>query len=125
MTMAVAKFRAEDVKREPFAPAADRIISGLPQGEVRGGYESGDGTRLAGEWSCSAGAWRVQYAEWEYCRILAGRVRLTGDDGSVTEAGPGDNLVIEPGFSGVWENLEPVRKIYVIVTPPPAADEPQ
>ncbi len=24
------------------------------------------------------------------------------------------NLVIEPGFEGVWENLTPVRKLYVI-----------
>ena len=41
-------------------------------------------------------------------------MRLTGDDGSVVEAGPGGNLVIEAGFEGVWENLTALRKLYVI-----------
>jgi uncharacterized protein len=107
-------FRTADIPPEAFAPDADRVLHGTPQGKVHNGYESPDGNRLAGEWSCGAGAWRVSYSEWEYCRILEGRVRLTDDNGSIIEAGPGDNLVIEPGYAGVWENLEPVRKIYVV-----------
>jgi uncharacterized protein len=51
---------------------------------------------------------------------LDGQVRLTGDDGTVVEAGPDSNLVIEPGFEGIWENLTPVRKLYVIDLGSPA-----
>lgn len=114
MTMAIHHFTTEHIAGEDFAPDADRIVHGVPRGQVHNGYESADGNKVAGEWSCGPGAWRVHYTEWEYCRILEGRVRLTASDGGVTEAGAGDNLVIEPGFAGVWENLEPVRKIYVI-----------
>ena len=32
----------------------------------------------------------------------------------------GGNLVIEPGFEGIWENLTPVRKLYVIDLGSPA-----
>lgn len=104
----------ETADREEFEPAPEKRVSGYPAGETRNAYESADGRKFFGEWSCSAGAWRVSYAEWEYCRILQGQVRLTGDDGSVVEAGPGGNLVIEPGFEGLWENLTAVRKLYVI-----------
>jgi uncharacterized protein len=110
----VRSFPTETAEREEFAPAPDRLVNGNPAGETRNAYESADGRKYFGEWSCSAGAWRVSYSEWEYCRILEGNVRLTNNDGSVVEAGPGGNLVIEPGFEGVWENLTPVRKLYVV-----------
>lgn len=112
--MPVHSFITEQAEREDFAPAPDRLISGNPMGETRNAYESRDGQKYFGEWSCTAGAWRVSYSEWEYCRILEGTARLTGDDGSVVEVGAGGNLVIEPGFEGIWENLTPVRKLYVI-----------
>jgi uncharacterized cupin superfamily protein len=97
------------------------VLRGEPVGAVRNGYESADGSKLSGEWSCTAGAWRVSYSEWEYCHILEGHVRLTSDDGSMVEAQAGSHLIIEPGFSGVWENLTPVRKIYVIDVGAPAS----
>jgi uncharacterized protein len=112
--VAVHSLKSETAEREDFAPAPDRLVSGNPVGETRNAYTSPDGRKYFGEWSCSAGAWRVSYSEWEYCRILEGTARLIGDDGSVTEVGPGGNLVIESGFEGVWENLTPVRKLYVI-----------
>jgi uncharacterized cupin superfamily protein len=120
--MAVHHFTADKPEREPFAPPAERVLHGRPVGDVRNGYESPDGTKLCGQWSCAAGAWRVSYAEWEFCYILEGHVRLTNDDGSIVEAQAGSHLVIEPGFSGIWENLTPVRKIYVIdLGPAPSA----
>jgi uncharacterized protein len=112
--MTVRSLQTETAEREGFAPAPDRLVSGNPVGETRNAYESANGRKFFGEWSCSQGAWRVSYSEWEYCRILEGTARLTGDDGSVTEVGPGGNLVIEPGFEGIWENLTFVRKLYVI-----------
>ena len=112
--MTILSLQTETAETEAFAPTPDRLVSGHPKGETRNAYESADGRKYFGEWSCSKGAWRVSYSEWEYCRILEGNARLTGDDGSVVEIGPGGNLIIEPGFEGVWENLTPVRKLYVI-----------
>jgi uncharacterized cupin superfamily protein len=48
--------------------------------------------------------------------ILEGRVRLSSDDGSSAEYGPGAAFVIPRGFTGVWETIEPCRKIYAIAT---------
>lgn len=120
--MTVRSIHIDTAEAEAFFPAPDRIVHGNPHGETRNAYESPDGRKYFGKWSCGEGAWRVSYSEWEYCRILEGHVRLTGDDGSVAEAGPGGNLVIEPGFEGVWENLTPVRKLYVIDLGPPEGD---
>lgn len=56
----------------------------------------------------------MSYDEWEYCRILSGRSVITGDDGTTIAAGPGDSLILRPGFSGTWEVIETTRKDYVI-----------
>lgn len=103
---------ARGVTPETSRPDPDRVISGDPV-HTTWNIEDAEGL-YCGLWQSTPGAWRVSYSEWEYCRILEGDVRLTGDDGSTVEAGPGGNLVIEPGFEGVWENLTPVRKLYVI-----------
>jgi uncharacterized protein len=106
-------FQIGDAPPEPFHPSGE-ILSGAPVGLTRNSYESANGRKLVGLWESSAGAWRVAYTEWEYCWILEGRVRIIGSDGAVTEAGPGDSLVLHPGFEGVWEVVEPCKKLYVI-----------
>lgn len=117
--MTARSIHVDAAPAEDFAPSPDRVVRGAPRGETRNAYESADGRKYFGEWSCGEGAWRVSYSEWEYCRIVEGHVRLTGDDGTIAEAGPDGNLFIEPGFEGIWENLTPVRKLYVIDLGPP------
>jgi uncharacterized cupin superfamily protein len=68
----------------------------------------------AGEWEALPGKWRISYGEWEYVRVISGTCVLAGDDGSRLAAGPGDRFVIEPGFTGSWEVLTPMRKHWVI-----------
>ena len=108
------RFRNEDAPATASPIDPGRIVSGSPEACVRNGYSSSDDRRHVGLWDCSPGSWRVSYDEWEYCLILSGKVRLTGDDNTVIEASAGDSLVLEPGYSGVWEVLEPTRKLYVI-----------
>lgn len=97
--------------------AADRVLAGTPRTKVRVTYDAPAEKLCAGEWEASIGTWRVAYEEWEYCLVTAGRCIVTGDDGTVIEAGPGDSFVLEPGFSGTWEVVEPMRKHWVIRTP--------
>jgi uncharacterized cupin superfamily protein len=108
------RFRNEEVPAQASPIDRARIVEGAPDAIVRNGYSSGDGRRHAGLWDCSPGSWRVSYDEWEYCLIISGKVRLTGDDGSIVEATAGDSVVIEAGYTGLWEVLEPTRKLYVI-----------
>ena len=72
---------------------------------------------FAGIWASDAGAMKVAYSEEELCVILEGRIRLTDASGAAKEFGPGSAFVIPAGFEGVWETLEPVKKIYSIWQP--------
>lgn len=93
-------------------PDPERVIAGDPvfrtwDTKVEGGLHTGI-------WEATPGTWRVSYDEWEYCRILAGRSIITGDDGTVMKVGPGDSFAIPRGFKGRWEVVETTRKEYVI-----------
>ena len=70
---------------------------------------------VAGVWTCTPGSWPVAPRQnTEVAHILAGRARITDADGHVKEVGAGDVLVLPVGWSGRWEILEDVRKVYVI-----------
>lgn len=96
----------------PVAP--EKLVSGTPRTGLRSGHENEAKGFYAGTWESEVGAWRVAYDEEELCVLLVGRVRLTEDGGMPREFGPGEAFVIPSGFSGVWETLEPLRKIYAI-----------
>jgi uncharacterized cupin superfamily protein len=93
---------------------ADKVLEGNPRTRTITLYESPGQKLYAGEWEASWGKWRIAYTEWEYVQVIAGRCIVTGDDGTRIEAGPGQKFVIEPGFTGTWEVLEPMRKSWVI-----------
>jgi uncharacterized cupin superfamily protein len=92
----------------------EKLVSGDPATGLRSAYENAEAGFYAGVWGSEVGAWRVAYDEDELCVILAGRVRLTEDGGTPRDFGPGEAFVVPRGFRGVWETIEPVRKIYAI-----------
>jgi uncharacterized cupin superfamily protein len=104
--------RVEDASTEP-AVAQDRVVEGAPMTLTSLDFEHGEKT-YAGEWSADAGAWRVNYEEWEFCHVLEGVCELVPDDGAPQRFSAGDSFVIEPGFSGVWRVLEPMKKRFFI-----------
>lgn len=98
---------------EPVAP--EKLVSGRPMTGVRPATEDAGRGFYTGLWESEPGAWRVDYTEDELCVIVAGRVRLTEDGGADATFGPGDAFVIPRGFKGVWETIEPARKVYAIL----------
>jgi uncharacterized protein len=106
---------AVDAPRTPVD--ADRLISGQPAQAVANAYSSGDQRFHCGLWEGDVGAWRVRYTEHELCHMLAGKVRMIGEDGRETVVAAGDSFVIAAGFEGVWEVLEPARKLYAVYEP--------
>lgn len=96
---------------------AQRLVAGRPLQAVANGYSSGDEAFHCGIWEGDAGAWRVRYTEHELCHMLAGRVRLTGEDGVAHEYAAGESFVVPAGFCGLWEVLEPARKLYAVYEP--------
>jgi uncharacterized protein len=73
------------------------------------------GTLYAGLWQSTPGAWEVDYAEWEYIRILEGHSVLIDTSGAETHLRAGDSWIIRPGFKGVWDVRETTLKDYVIL----------
>lgn len=104
-----------DAARAPVA--ADRRVAGAPVHAVANAYSSADQAFHCGVWESGVGAWRVRYTEHELCHLLAGRIRMTGDDGSCVEVIAGDSFVVPAGFNGVWDVLEPARKVYAVYEP--------
>lgn len=104
-----------DAPREPVD--GDRLVAGEPSQAVENRYASPDLAFQCGIWEGDVGAWRVRYTEHELCHMLAGRVRLTGDDGTEAVFATGDSFVVPAGFHGVWEVLEPARKLYAVYEP--------
>lgn len=98
---------------ETGAPPPDRVIAGTPQFRTWN-VEEQPGGLYAGIWESTPGKWRIQYDEWEYCRILSGVSVIAEDGGAKMRVGPGDSFVIRPGFKGTWEVIETTRKEYVI-----------
>jgi uncharacterized cupin superfamily protein len=105
-------FVAGDAEAVPVP--ADRVIAGAPLTRLWVHYDDPAQRLSAGEWEATPGKWRIAYTEWEWMLFLSGRCVITGDDGTVITAGPGDAFVLEPGFTGTWEVLETVRKHWVI-----------
>lgn len=104
--------RPGEVAAEPVP--AERVIAGAPMTRLWVQYEDAAQRLSAGEWEATPGKWRITYTEWEWMVLISGRCVVTGDDGSMISAGPGDAFVIEPGFTGTWEVVETMRKRWVI-----------
>ncbi len=70
----------------------------------------------AGIWSCTPGGWHIEHREdTEVVIILSGSARITDDGGTPRDVGEGDMFVLPRGWSGRWDILEPVEKLYVII----------
>ena len=71
----------------------------------------------SGVWSCTVGGWTIEsYEVNEAMVMLAGHLRLTATDGTVTDVHPGDLFFIPKGWSGRWDTMEDMQKAYVIVS---------
>ncbi|NNM47206.1 cupin domain-containing protein [Knoellia sp. DB2414S] len=69
-------------------------------------------------WEGSTGTLRLpDYPYDEVCVMLEGRVALVDEDGRRREFGAGEAFFVPRGFSGVWETLEPSRKVFVALGP--------
>ncbi|WP_158455657.1 cupin domain-containing protein [Pseudomonas fluorescens] len=69
---------------------------------------------ISGVWEAEACEENFTSEQTEFCHILDGYVRLTDRRGISVNYGPGESFVIPAGFSGTWQNVGTVRKLFVI-----------
>lgn len=101
-------------------PKPERLLRGNPLRETWNALDAplnGAGELSTGVWRCEPGQWRIAFGptEQEVFTVLEGRCRLHREDGRFVEAGPGQAIRIPPGFTGSFEVLERMTKVYCIV----------
>ena len=105
------KAMLDRLERDPEEPAAS--LSGNPTmhyAEIEAGRAD------AGIWTCTVGAWDEDpQAADEVAYITKGRLRLTPQDGDAFELAAGDLLYLPKGWTGRWEVLEDLAKVYVVM----------
>ncbi len=101
-----------DGAMDESTPAEERLLAGAPRFHTWN-VEERDGL-YAGVWESTPGLWRVEYSEWEYCRILSGLSVISEEGGESHTLRAGDSFILRPGFVGTWEVIETTRKEYVI-----------
>ena len=97
----------------PWPP--EDVISGSP---VARDLELHRGGQTVGVWEGGPAKYQLNnYPYDQYVHVLFGNLRLTDDEGHVSEFNGGDHFLLEKGFTGTWEMMTPYREIYVIATP--------
>lgn len=61
---------------------------------------------------------KVNYSENEFCVLVEGAATIENQDGDTWTFHQGDAFVVPAGFSGTWESVTPVRKIYAALETP-------
>jgi uncharacterized protein len=99
------------VNPQDMRPAPDAVLSGDP---VSRAWEVlHDGTTCAGIREVQPGTYRVVCATREFTHILSGHAVIHQDGAAARPVGPGDSFTLRPGFRGVWEVRETLRREYV------------
>lgn len=109
----IIDFNSPSAPAAPCAPRPERLLSGQPRQSVQACYSSPCEQFQAGVWESDVGMWRVAYSEHEYCEMLSGVCSIHDENGMKKVVRAGDRFIIPAGFTGIWEVLEPCRKIYV------------
>ena len=91
-----------------------RLLAGSPMARTAHQFTNRAGNFHVGIWESDAGKWTVNYTEDEFCYIIEGTAVLTDADGRAETLRAGDAFVVPAGFSGTWETVGQVKKIYAI-----------
>jgi len=93
---------------------------GTPHDATRPLVKDADSGASSGSWWCAAGGWPSpnQRATTEVFYVLEGFGALTDTDGQVHYFGPGDTVVLPKGWSGRWDVLQDIHKVWVVYDHP-------
>lgn len=90
---------------------------GTPQEASWEIWVSADRSLQFGIWECTQGSFSASREGFdEVCYILSGKARVTEVSSAENSVliSAGDTLVTPAGWSGNWDILEPLKKVYVI-----------
>lgn len=80
-------------------------------------WVNSDGSIETGIWECDAGVFHSRFEHHgELILILAGEMVCTPDGGEPFTLAEGDACTFPRGWSGEWNVLRPIRKLYAVWT---------
>ncbi|MBV6288912.1 cupin domain-containing protein [Pseudomonas aegrilactucae] len=108
--------KAAAIASLPLNPAGQR--AGADKGDPQIAIQTlaPGATGNLGVWECEPGGWPVvNRPDTEFTYIISGRAVLTDDaTGEAVDVTGGDLIILPPGWTGRWDVLEKVRKVYAI-----------
>lgn len=100
----------------PMSPSVGVPLDGPMNHRGVSIWDSPEGNILTGLWECDAGRFRADFPDdsGEMVHLVRGSMTCTHDDGTVIELKAGDVTTFPPGWRGVWDCHEPMRKFYTV-----------
>ncbi|HET9068756.1 MAG TPA: cupin domain-containing protein [Amaricoccus sp.] len=74
---------------------------------------------VSGTWTSTVGTYHTTYDHptmHEFVHMIEGKLVITPEGGAPVTLSEGDAFMVEPGFVGTWEVVEPVRKHFVLAS---------
>ena len=97
---------------EPWRMPAEQLISGQPRMASRDLFRADDDSTWIAVWTCTEGSFWSRYAGDEAIHLIAGRARITDQDGRSATYRAGQAILIRAGSRCTWEIEEPVRMLF-------------
>ena len=100
----------------PLSPAGQRAGADKGDQQIAIQQLAPEASGNLGVWECQPGGWPVvERPDTEFTYIISGKALLTDSgSGEVVEVTGGDLIILPPGWTGRWDVLETVRKVYAI-----------
>jgi uncharacterized protein len=90
-------------------------IHGVPYTASQLVYSVGPST-MVGCWSCTPGSFPIhQLTNTQFFHVLEGVFFVTNPDGTARRCAAGDTVVLPRGWSGLFDVVDTVRKLNVVV----------
>lgn len=100
----------------PWDPI-ENVISGKPSHTIYVASEDPGGKFITKMYECSPGKFPVEpyFIDcYELAHILTGKLIVTDSDGNTQTYEAGDVFITPQGFTGTWEIVETMRKVFAI-----------
>ena len=101
----------------PDTIAPEKLISGDAATKLWNAFSDPSDQFHVGHWSSEPCKLNVSYTENELCVLTIGTAIVTDANGVAQTYNAGDAFVIPAGFSGTWQSVTAVTKIYAIFEP--------
>lgn len=108
--------KCTDIQSLPLNPGGQRAGADNGDPQIATQILAREATGNLGVWECEPGGWPVvNRPDTEFTYIISGLAKLTDEaSGQVVEVTGGDLIILPPGWSGRWDVIKKVRKVYAI-----------